>query len=405
MELMERTNTEQTILGGLNFDNTQAQNGELVVASKNEVEAFTDKYKMELRKDPQVQQLTNEINVTDMNSVLVFGEKSANGINQVSERLLNSIKRVNQEEAGEVLNKLNSIMKNFDIDEFQNQKDPNFFEKVFKKVKNSVEAMLSKYDSMGKEVQDVYMILKRYEAEIMQEGKNLNELYAMNVQYYQELEKYIVAGELALEELDTVHIPKYEKEAMESGDSLAQQNLNTLKMCRDMVDSRIYDLRMAEGVAIQSLPMIQSMQRGNFDLIRTIKSSFIVTLPIFKQCLINAVSLKRQELMAKNIDAIRNTTNELIQRNAQAVSRQSVELAKMSGRGALDIDALKNSFNTIMQGIEETKRVQEENRVYRENGTKELEAMKYKALTQKDVNGNNSNIQSKTSQGAGMLNI
>ena len=379
MELMERTNTEQTILGGLNFDNTEAQNGELVVASKNEVQAFTDKYKMELRKDPQVQQLTNEINVTDMNSVLVFGEKSANGIN--------------------------SIMKNLDIDEFQNQKDPNFFEKVFKKVKNSVEAMLSKYDSMGKEVQDVYMILKRYEAEIMQEGKNLNELYAMNVQYYQELEKYIVAGELALEELDTVHIPKYEKEAMESGDSLAQQNLNTLKMCRDMVDSRIYDLRMAEGVAIQSLPMIQSMQRGNFDLIRTIKSSFIVTLPIFKQCLINAVSLKRQELMAKNIDAIRNTTNELIQRNAQAVSRQSVELAKMSGRGALDIDALKNSFNTIMQGIEETKRVQEENRVYRENGTKELEAMKYKALTQKDVNGNNSNIQSKTSQGAGMLNI
>lgn len=383
---MTTTNQQEVLLGGLNLnlDKPEETSTSLAPITANEVQEFTQSYKMQLRQDPQVQALVNTINVTDTQSILVFGQQASEAITGVSDRLLNSVRAVDQEQAGEILMQLTKIMNKFDMKEFSNTKEPGFFDKIFKKVKNSVDAMLSKYETMGSEVDKIYMTLKRYEADVMNESKQLSDLYKANIAYYQELERYIVAGEMALEELDTKHLPMYEQQAMNSQDAMMQQNYNTLKICRDMVDQRVYDLKIAENVALQSLPMIQQMQMGNFDLVRTIKSSFITTLPIFKQCLIQAVMLKRQEIMAKNIEAVRQTTNELLVRNAQNTSKQAIELSKMAGKGAVDLDKLEESFQTIMQGIQETKKVQEQNAIERKQGSAKLEELKYKALTQKD---------------------
>lgn len=377
---------QQVILGGLNLnlDKPEEQTTALTAVTSNEIQAFTNNYKMRLRQDQQVQNLVSTLNVTDTQSILQFGQQASEAITGVSDRILNSVKAVDQEEAGEILNQLTKIMNKFDMQEFQNTKEPGFFDKLFKKVKNSVEAMLSKYETMGSEVDKIYMTLKRYETDIMSESKQLSALYQANIAYYQELEKHIVAGEMILEELDNIHLPQYEKNALESQDGMMQQNFNTLKICRDMIDQRVYDLKIAENVSLQSLPMIQQMQMGNFDLVRTIKSSFITTLPIFKNCLIQAVMLKRQELMAKNIEAVRQTTNELLVRNAQNTSKQAIELSRMAGRGAVDLDKLEQSFQIIMQGIQETKKVQEQNAVERQKGSVKLEELKYKSLTQKD---------------------
>lgn len=390
---MNDVKTGEVILGGLNLDFEKAEQGvqnPVVPVTVNEVQEFTNKYKTKLREDVQVQALVSKINVTDTRSILEFGHEASEAITGISDRLLNSIRSVNQEEAGDILLQLTKIMKKFEVEDFKNMKEPGLFEKLFKKVKNSVESILAKYDTMGAEVDRIYMILKKYEADVMSDSQKLSELYKANIQYYQELEKYIVAGELALEELDTKYLPQYEKLAI-NGEGIDQQNYQTLKICRDMLDQRVYDLKIAEGVALQSLPMIQQMQMGNFDLVRTIKSSFIVTLPIFKQCLIQAVMLKRQELMAKNVEAVRQTTNELLVKNAQNTSRQAVELSRMSGRGAVDLDKLEQSFQTIMQGIGEAKKVQEQNLVERQKGSQKLEELKYKALTKKDVKVSNSN--------------
>ncbi|WP_368262841.1 toxic anion resistance protein [Clostridium disporicum] len=390
---MNDVKTGEVILGGLNLDFEKAGQGvqnQVVPVTTSEVQEFTNKYKQKLREDSEVQALVSKINVTDTRSILEFGHDASESITSISDRLLNSIRSVNQEEAGEILVQLTKIMKKFEIEDFKNMKEPGFFEKMFKKVKNSVESILAKYDSMGADVDRIYMILKKYEADVMSDSQKLSELYKANIQYYQELEKYIVAGELALEELDTKYLPHYEQLAL-NGEGLDQQNYQTLKICRDMLDQRVYDLKIAEGVALQSLPMIQQMQMGNFDLVRTIKSSFIITLPIFKQCLIQAIILKRQELKAKNIEAVRQTTNELLIKNAQNTSRQAIELARMSGRGAVDLDKLEQSFQTIMQGVSEAKKVQEQNRIEREKGSQKLEELKYKALTQKDVKAVNTN--------------
>jgi len=391
--MMNDVKTGEVILGGLNLDFEKAEQGvqnPIVPVTVNEVQEFTNKYKAKLREDVQVQALVSKINVTDTRSILEFGHEASEAITSISDRLLSSIRSVDQEEAGEILLQLTKIMKKFEVEDFKKMKEPGLLEKFFKKVKNSVESILAKYDSMGAEVDRIYMVLKKYEADVMNDSQKLSELYKANIQYYQELEKYIVAGELALEELDTKYLPQYEKLAL-NGEGIDQQNYQTLKICRDMLDQRVYDLKIAEGVALQSLPMIQQMQMGNFDLVRTIKSSFIITLPIFKQCLIQAVMLKRQELMAKNVEAVRQTTNELLVKNAQNTSRQAIELSRMSGRGAVDLDKLEQSFQTIMQGIGEAKKVQEQNRVERQKGSQKLEELKYKALTQKDVKVSNSN--------------
>lgn len=384
-------NKQNVILGGLDLNlQKPEQETQLVKVTENEVQEFTNSYKEQLRNDPQTLALVSTINVTDTKSILAFGEQASEGVTSISDRLLHSVKAVDQEQAGAILVQLTKIMQKFDVKDFENMKEPGLIEKIFKKFKNSIDAMLDRYESMGSEVDKIYMILKRFEAEIMQDSQNLSDLYKANVAYYQELERHIVAGELALKELDEVYLPQYEKLAQNPNDTMAIQNYNTLKMCRDMVDQRIYDLQIAEGVALQSLPMIQQMQMGNFDLVRTIKSSFITTLPIFKNCLIQAVSLKRRELMAKNIDAVRTTTNELLVRNAQNTAKQGIELSKMAGRGAVDLDKLEQSFQIIMQGIQETKKIQEQNTIDRQQGKAKLENMKYKTLTQKD----NQNISS-----------
>lgn len=367
----------------LNMEKEDSQETSLQPVTVNQVTEFTNKYKLQLREEPEVQQLISKLNVVDANSIITFGADSAQNVTKISDSLLHSIKAVNQEQAGEVLVQLTKIMDKFDIADFEKTKEPGFIEKMFKKVKNSVDLMLQKYDNLGKEVDQIYMILKKYENDLEKDTNNLKLLQEANVQYYQQLEKYIVAGEMALEELDNEHIPKYEQLVLETNDAMAQTNLNTLKDCRDMLDARVYDLRLAENVAIQSMPMISSMRRGNFDLARTIKSSFIITLPVFRQCLIQAVQLKRQELMAKNIEALRETTNELLVRNAENTAKQGIMMANMAGRGAVDIDKLEQSFTTIVNGIKEAKLEQEKNALARSENSKRLEEFKFKALTEK----------------------
>ena len=166
---MTTTNQQEVLLGGLNLnlDKPEETSTSLAPITANEVQEFTQSYKMQLRQDPQVQALVNTINVTDTQSILVFGQQASEAITGVSDRLLNSVRAVDQEQAGEILMQLTKIMNKFDMQEFSNTKEPGFFDKIFKKVKNSVDAMLSKYETMGSEVDKIYMTLKRYEADVM----------------------------------------------------------------------------------------------------------------------------------------------------------------------------------------------------------------------------------------------
>ena len=147
-----------------------------------------------------------------------------------------------------------------------------------------------------------------------------------------------------------------------------------------MLGQRIYDLQIAENIALQTIPMIQGIQYSNFNLSRKINSAFIITLPIFKQCLTQAVMLKRQELQAKSMEALDQKTNELLLRNAENMANQNARIARMATGSSVQIETLEKTWQTIMKGIEQTKAIEEENRNARQNNAVKLENMKQSIL-------------------------
>ena len=282
-----------------------------------------------------------------------------------------------------MIQQLTKVMDKFDIKELEDIKEPSALQKIFSRAKNSIDALFQKYESMGTEVDKIYVILKKYEMQIDNANKNLKQMYDSNISYYQELEKYIVAGEMGLEELDTKLIPEFEQRAAISGDRLDLSNVETLKRTRDMLEQRVYDLQIAENIALQTIPMIQGIQYSNFNLTRKINSAFIITLPIFKQCLAQAVMLKRQELQAKSLKALDDKTNELLLRNAQNMTTQTTAIARMAGSSSIQMETLEKTWQTIVSGIEQTRQIEEENHRQRVANSAKLENMKANMLTNK----------------------
>lgn len=348
-------------------ENMQIQNNDFDVATISE-------YKQRLRGMKEVQDLTSEVEIQNPNSIVMFGQGASEQISKVSDDLLNSMKAVKAEEASEMLVNLTKIMDKFDIKELDGSEKQSMLSKFMKGVGNSVAKLFQKYDTMGYEVEKIYVLLKKYENDIRESNANLKKLYDANLHYYQLLEKYIVAGELALEEIEAYIYQISMNNSL--GQEEKQMMLQKLEISKEMLSQRVYDLQIAENVAIQSAPMIQTIQMSNFNLMRKINSSFIITLPIFKQCLAQAVILKRQEIQAKSIKQLDDKTNELIMRNAQNTARQSVEIAKMASGSSVSISTLEKSFETIMKGIEDTKAIQEANKVQRIENSAKLERIK-----------------------------
>ena len=349
-------------------ESMQIQNNDFDVATISE-------YKQRLRGMKEVQDLTSEVEIQNPNSIVMFGQGASEQISKVSDELLNSMKAVKAEEASEMLVNLTKIMDKFDIKELDGSEKQSMLSKFMKGVGNSVAKLFQKYDTMGYEVEKVYVLLKKYENDIRESNANLKKLYDANLHYYQLLEKYIVAGELALEEIEAYIYQISMNNSL--GQEEKQMMLQKLEISKEMLSQRVYDLQIAENVAIQSAPMIQTIQMSNFNLMRKINSSFIVTLPIFKQCLAQAVILKRQEIQAKSIKQLDDKTNELIMRNSQNTARQSVEIAKMASGSSVAISTLEKSFETIMKGIEDTKAIQESNRIQRIENSAKLERIKH----------------------------
>lgn len=370
------TNESMTMTGVMDGTTPQLNGMETaMLPAEINLQGLTE-YKQRLRQLPEVQQLTNQIEVQNPNSIILFGQQASEEISKVSDELLHSMRAVKAEEASEMLMALTKIMDKFDFEEIEKAgtDKPSIAAKLFKNIGNTVAKLFQKYDTMGYEVDQVHGLLKKYEVEIKEANANLKRLSDANIHFYRELEKYIVAGELAVEELQ-LYIQQ-----VSSNPTIAEEErqmmIQKLTMCQEMLQQRIYDLQIAENVAIQAAPMIQTIQMSNFNLMRKINSSFVVTLPIFKQCLIQAISLKRQEIQAKSIQQLDDKTNELIVRNAQRTASQSVAIAKMASGSSIQLENLRKSYETIMNGIQETKQIQEQNAAERQQNALELERMK-----------------------------
>lgn len=353
--------------------NAQDTKNELQVVQQYDIVADRNELNTKLVNSPEVDEIVSTIEVYNLDTIVSFGAEVAEEISKASDVVLNSMNMSQLDDSSEMLNTLAKIMDKFDIEEIK--ESSGFFGKLFGNLRKQLDKVLVKYHTMGEDIDKIYVQLKQYENEIKQSNRKLNQMFEANVNYYHELVKYILAGEQGCQELEA-YIAQRQMDMEVTGDASIQFELTTLQQSLMMLEQRTQDLRTAESVAMQSIPMIKTMEFSNMNLVRKINSAFIITLPVFKQALAQAIMLKRQKLQAEAMSALDQKTNEMLIKNARNTVEQSKMTARLATGSSIKIETLETTWRTIVSGIDETKQIQEESRKKRIEDQARLETIK-----------------------------
>lgn len=365
INLQNKTEQEQTQVAEPTTAQTPKENFSLAECRQGYIDDF--------KKTGELEKYTAKIEVFDPNSIVKFGSEAAEEVSKSADVVLNGMNIDQINNSGKMLEALDKIMGSFDIDEVK--EDKGLFGKLFGNAKKKLEKLLSKYNTMGDEIDKIYTQLKVYEGEIEKSNRNLDQMFNSNLEYYHELVKYITAGEQGCKELHE-YIEQKEQELATSNNVDLQFEISNLRQAENMLEQRVMDLKTAESIALQSIPMIKTMEFSNANLTRKINSAFIVTLPVFKQALAQTMMLKRQKIQADSMLALDKRTNELLIKNAQNTVEQSKQITRMTNTSSVQIETLEKTWNTIVSGIDETKRIQEEAKRKQEEDSKRLDAIK-----------------------------
>lgn len=365
---------------GLDFSGT-AQIPGTVLEEQNEIEPvrqydiLADRQELSERlvNSQEVDDIVSTIEVYNLATIVSFGAKAAEEISRASDVVLENMSMSQLDDPSEMLGTLAKIMERFDIEEIK--EDPSFFQKIFGNMRRQLDKILNKYHTMGGEIDKIYVQLKQYEEEIKESNRKLDQMFHANVDYYHELVKYILAGEQGCRELEA-YIAQRRADMEAAGDASIQFELQSLEQALLLLEQRTHDLRIAESVAMQSIPMIKTMEFSNMNLVRKINSAFIITLPVFKQALAQAIMLKRQRIQAEAMSALEEKTNEMLIKNARNTVEQSKMTAQLASGSPIKIETLESTWRTIVDGIGETKRIQEDARKKRSEDQLRLENIK-----------------------------
>ena len=351
----------------------QNQQNEIEVVQQYDIVADRQQMHTQLINSPEVDALVSQIEVNNLETIVSFGGEAAEEISKCSDVVLNSMNMSQLDDSSEMLNTLAKIMSKFDIEEIK--ENPGLFGKLFGNLRKQLDKILAKYHTMGDEVDKIYVQLKQYESEIKQSNRKLDDMFKANVNFYHELVKYIFAGEQGCKEIEA-YITQRQNDMEATGDNSIQFEIQSLQQSLMMLEQRTQDLRTAENVAMQSIPMIKTMEFSNMNLVRKINSAFIVTLPVFKQALAQAIMLKRQRIQAEAMSALDEKTNEMLIKNARNTAEQSKMTAKLASGSSIKIETLETTWRTILNGIDETKQIQENAKKQRIEDQARLENIK-----------------------------
>ena len=347
--------------------------GQELPVEKYDIVADREQLNTQLVGSPEVDALVSTIEIDNMESIVTFGAETAEEISKASDVVLRNMNMSQFDDSTKMMNTLAKIMGEFDIDEIKD--DPSLFSKLFGNLRKQLDKILAKYHTMGDEVDKIFVELKKYESQIKEANRNLDTMFNANVNYYHDLVKYILAGEQGCREIEN-YIKTRQADYEATGDNAIQFEIQNLNQCLMMLEQRTQDLRTAEAVAMQSIPMIKTMEFTNMNLVRKINSAFIITLPVFKQALAQAIMLKRQKLQAESMAELDKKTNEMLLQNAQNTVAQSKMAAMLTSGSSIKIETLESSWRTICNGIEETKAIQADAQRKRIEDQKKLEQMK-----------------------------
>lgn len=351
-----------------------------MVATSNSLATARDNVKAQIIKSGEAKALSDKLSVNNPQSIVEFGKPIAESMSKCADEILRRQDMNTIAQTTTMMSTLAKIMDKVDIGEIKDiDSEPGFFERVFNSAQRKLDNLIAKYNNVGTEIEKVCVELRTYEADIEQSNKDLETLYENGQRSYQELIKYTIAGECALDE-----IAEYKRglELQAANDPQAALQLNNVNQAQQLLEQRVQDLRMAETVALQSLPIIKAMEFGNLNLARKINSSFIVTIPVFKNAVAQAMIAKRQSYQAQALKALDDKTNEMLIKNAQNAADNMRMSAQLTGSSAIKIETIEQSWQTIMDGIKDTKAIQAELARQREQDKAKIEEINHRYLSQ-----------------------
>ncbi|MBY4606034.1 MULTISPECIES: toxic anion resistance protein [Bacillus] len=336
----------------------------------------------------QAIQLAGQIDHKNMQSIVLYGSQAQSKLLNFSHTMIDHVQKKDVGEIGEILGELMKKLDQVNPDDLQSKKK-GFLARLFGRVSNSLQEVLSKYQKTSVQIDRISLKLEHSKNALISDNKLLEQLYEKNKEYFAALNVYIAAGELKLEELKTKTIPELKQMAESSAhNQMAVQEVNDLLQFADRLDKRVHDLLLSRQITIQSAPQIRLIQNTNQALAEKIQSSIVTAIPLWKNQVAIALTLLRQRNAVDAQQKVSDTTNELLLKNAELLKTNTIETVRANERGLVDIDTLKKVQESLISTLEETLTIQEEGRIKRRQAEEELMMMegdlKQKLLTIKE---------------------
>ncbi|MCY7854954.1 toxic anion resistance protein [Bacillus spizizenii] len=333
-------------------------------------------------------QLAGQIDHKNMQSIVLYGSQAQSKLLNFSHTMIDHVQKKDVGEIGDILGELMKKLEQVNPDDLQPKKK-GFLARMFGRVSNSLQEVLSKYQKTSVQIDRISLKLEHSKNALISDNKLLEQLYEKNKEYFTALNVYIAAGELKLEELKTKTIPELKQQAESSEhNQMAVQEVNDLIQFADRLDKRVHDLLLSRQITIQSAPQIRLIQNTNQALAEKIQSSIVTAIPLWKNQVAIALTLLRQRNAVDAQQKVSDTTNELLLKNAELLKTNTIETVRANERGLVDIDTLKKVQESLISTLEETLTIQEEGRIKRRQAEEELMMMegdlKHKLLMMKE---------------------
>lgn len=317
-----------------------------------------------------VDDFSRQINLHDSNGILKYGVGTQKKMADFSENALKNVRTKDLGEVGDMISNLVTELKSFDAEE----EEKGFFG-FFKKSGNKLNTMKAKYEKAEVNVEKICEVLEGHQMQLMKDVAVLDKMYGLNLSYFKELSMYILAGKKRLSEVRRTELAGLIDKADKTGLPEDAQAARDLESLCERFEKKIHDLELTRMIAIQTAPQIRLVQSSDSLMIEKIQSTVVNTVPLWKSQMVIALGVEHANQAAKAQREVTDMTNELLRKNAAALKTATVESAKESERGIVDLETLKSTNAALISTFDEVIKIQEDGRQKRRAAEAELNKM------------------------------
>ena len=350
----------------------QAAAAQAIAEEKEKAPAMTATQAEESQLTAEELKLVNDfaekIDITDSNAILQYGASSQKNIADFSGTTLNSVRTKDMGEVGGMLSNLVVELKGFNYGE----EEKKGFLGLFKKAENKIAMMKAQYDKAEVNVDKICDELEKHQVTLLKDVSTLDKMYNLNQQYFKELTMYILAGQLKCKELREKDLPELQQKAIESGLPEDAQAASDFANMIGRFEKRLHDLELTRIISLQMSPQIRLIQNNDSLMAEKIQTSIVNTIPLWKSQMVLALSMEHSKQAMEAQREVSNVTNELLKKNAEALHQGSIDVAKESERGIVELETLQMTNQKLIDTLEEVRQIQADGRARRAEAEKEL---------------------------------